>query len=332
MLIPNRFDSIDDYRYGFQGQEKDDEVKGEGNSLNYTFRMHDPRVGRFFAVDPLQKAFHWNSPYAFSENRVIDAFELEGAESVLMHGTLAPGQDAYDLWDEKRYSHMVNFAKSLTGNSHHVDGTWNGRGEQPKQRAIAALEITTRIIKYRIDNNLIKEPIFVLGHSHGGNVAIEVINLLDIYYSKIATDIERPKIILVTLNTPRTFLNKVNNNNQTDHYNIYATNDIISRVGQGLESSLLYGQKYPEADLNISYQDQTEGILGTWNHMGFTKKNYEEWKPKFDLELQKLEEELKAFIEKVKNLYEKDKNKKQRENRETKKDNTEIKIMNPRDF
>ncbi|RXR28859.1 hypothetical protein EQG68_13550, partial [Flavobacterium piscinae] len=35
MLIPNRFESIDDYRYGFQGQEKDDELKGEGNSLNY---------------------------------------------------------------------------------------------------------------------------------------------------------------------------------------------------------------------------------------------------------------------------------------------------------
>lgn len=33
------------YRYGFQGQEEDNELKGEGNSLNYTFRMHDPRVG-----------------------------------------------------------------------------------------------------------------------------------------------------------------------------------------------------------------------------------------------------------------------------------------------
>jgi hypothetical protein len=49
MLVPNRH-SVDDYRYGFQGQEKDDEIKGgKGNSLNYTFRMHDPRVGRFFA-------------------------------------------------------------------------------------------------------------------------------------------------------------------------------------------------------------------------------------------------------------------------------------------
>ncbi len=71
-----------DYRYGFQGQEKDDEIKGEGNSINYKFRMHDPRIGRFFAVDPLAKEYPHNSPYAFSENRVIDGVELEGLERV----------------------------------------------------------------------------------------------------------------------------------------------------------------------------------------------------------------------------------------------------------
>lgn len=42
--------------------------------------MHDPRVGRFFAVDPLSAQYPHNSPYAFSENRVIDGIELEGLE------------------------------------------------------------------------------------------------------------------------------------------------------------------------------------------------------------------------------------------------------------
>ena len=80
MLVPNRHGSSNSYRYGFQGQEKDDELKGEGNSLNYTFRMHDPRVGRFFATDPLFRQYAYNSPYAFSENRIIDGIELEGLE------------------------------------------------------------------------------------------------------------------------------------------------------------------------------------------------------------------------------------------------------------
>src|SRR5690554_4408348 len=82
MQMPGRNGSTGDYRYGFQGQEKDDEVKGEGNSINYKYRMHDPRIGRFFAVDPLAAKFPHNGPYNFSENRVIDAFELEGLETI----------------------------------------------------------------------------------------------------------------------------------------------------------------------------------------------------------------------------------------------------------
>lgn len=79
MLVPSRH-SNDDYRYGFQGQEKDNEIKGDGNSLNYTFRMHDPRVGRFFAVDPLFKEYPELTPYQFSSNSPIDMIELEGME------------------------------------------------------------------------------------------------------------------------------------------------------------------------------------------------------------------------------------------------------------
>ena len=71
---------LDAYRYGFQGQEKDDEIKGEGKSVNYKFRMHDSRVGRFFTVDPLARKYAYNSPFAFSENRVVDGIELEGLE------------------------------------------------------------------------------------------------------------------------------------------------------------------------------------------------------------------------------------------------------------
>ena len=64
------------YRYGFQAQEEDKETK----LVNYKYRMHDPKVGRFFSVDPLASEYPHNSPYAFSENRVIDGIELEGLE------------------------------------------------------------------------------------------------------------------------------------------------------------------------------------------------------------------------------------------------------------
>ena len=77
MLIPNKHENTSSYRYGFQGQEKDNELKGEGNSLNYKYHMHDPRIGRFFAVDPLAPKYPWYSPYQFSGNRLIDKVELE---------------------------------------------------------------------------------------------------------------------------------------------------------------------------------------------------------------------------------------------------------------
>ncbi len=80
MTQPKRHGSTDFYRYGFQGQEKDDEIKGEGNSYNYKYRMHDPRIGRFFAQDPLFRQYPWNSVYAFAENRPIAGIDLEGLE------------------------------------------------------------------------------------------------------------------------------------------------------------------------------------------------------------------------------------------------------------
>lgn len=78
MLIAPLSTNSEGYRYGFQGQEMDNEIKGVGNSINYTYRMHDPRIGRFFAVDPLAHKFSFNSPYGFSENRVVDGIEFEG--------------------------------------------------------------------------------------------------------------------------------------------------------------------------------------------------------------------------------------------------------------
>lgn len=41
-----------DYRYGFNGKEGDDEIKGDDNQQDYGMRIYDPRVARFLSVDP----------------------------------------------------------------------------------------------------------------------------------------------------------------------------------------------------------------------------------------------------------------------------------------
>jgi RHS repeat-associated protein len=67
--------------YSFNGMEKDNDVKGDGNYVNYTFRMHDPRIGRFLSIDPLADQFSYYAPYQFCSNSPILAVELEGLES-----------------------------------------------------------------------------------------------------------------------------------------------------------------------------------------------------------------------------------------------------------
>jgi RHS repeat-associated protein len=66
------------YRYGFQGQEH--EITGSESHYSYEYRFNDVRIGRFLSIDPLAAKYAYNSPYAFSENRVIDGYELEGLE------------------------------------------------------------------------------------------------------------------------------------------------------------------------------------------------------------------------------------------------------------
>ena len=89
--LANRSWSIEEYRNGFQKQEKDKEL-WEG-AMYYKYRVEDPRLGRFFSVDPLYAKYPYNSNYAFSENRVIDGVELEGLEVLqINHYPDAEGQ------------------------------------------------------------------------------------------------------------------------------------------------------------------------------------------------------------------------------------------------
>jgi len=118
MLLPNRYESSGAYRYGFQGQEKDDEIKGEGNSLNYKFRMHDPRVGRFFAVDPLFREYPYYSPYSFGGNKPIRNIELEGLEEAdpFIDWARQTGRVVLD-WQDKRSKYWKAGGHFLTGTS-----------------------------------------------------------------------------------------------------------------------------------------------------------------------------------------------------------------------
>jgi len=77
MEINGRSDSSG-YRYGFNSYERDDEVKGSGNSYDFGARIYDPRLGKFLSIDPKFKSYPYWSPYLFAGNNPIRFIDIYG--------------------------------------------------------------------------------------------------------------------------------------------------------------------------------------------------------------------------------------------------------------
>ena len=73
----------EDYRYGFQNQEMDDEVAGKGNSYTAEFWQYDSRLGRRWNIDPIFKEHE--SPYACFANNPIWFSDPDGADTSDLH-------------------------------------------------------------------------------------------------------------------------------------------------------------------------------------------------------------------------------------------------------
>ncbi|MFO0477362.1 MAG: RHS repeat domain-containing protein [Bacteroidota bacterium] len=74
------FQSSTGYRYGFNGQEKDDEIAGNGNINTAEFWQYDTRLGRRWNTDPIVKP--WESPYATFANNPIWFSDVNGDDAM----------------------------------------------------------------------------------------------------------------------------------------------------------------------------------------------------------------------------------------------------------
>ena len=116
MKMPNRtYTAGGGYRYGFNGKEEDDEVKGDGNQQDYGMRIYDTRLGRFLSNDPLSKNFPWYSPYHFAGCNPIRNVDLDGGEPLdfkenWLKSTLVDGKTGIEAWS----------AIDMNGQDYHV--------------------------------------------------------------------------------------------------------------------------------------------------------------------------------------------------------------------
>lgn len=123
-LIPGRtYSSNEKYRYGFNGKENDNEVKGEGAQQDYGMRIYDPRMGRFLSVDPITAKYSELTPYQFASNTPIQAVDLDGLEKFavmdghIMHGPFLTNDKHFEnnlqkIMDVVPYSAATNGANA----------------------------------------------------------------------------------------------------------------------------------------------------------------------------------------------------------------------------
>jgi len=81
LLVDRIWQSTTTYKYGFNGQELDDEIYGNGNLNTADFWEYDTRLGRRWNVDPIIK--NWESPYACFFNNSIVVADVNGADGTV---------------------------------------------------------------------------------------------------------------------------------------------------------------------------------------------------------------------------------------------------------
>ncbi len=269
------------YKYKFQGQERQEDLNLGWDSFKY--RNYDYAIGRFFNVDPLAEKFPYNGVENFRENRGVDAVELEGKEAFYIHGTILLGRENTHMFNNNQY--VVRKLTPILGNKTAITSfEWSGKLSD-KARTMAAHDLA----KFVMENRKEGEPISLIGHSHGGNVAIEASNILVDEYG-----VSPEQINIVALNTPRSE-NSVLKYKEVNLYNVNAIHDRVQSLGADTE--ILGGSVQPDNyDISIYYQDQLKSfLLDVSNHVGPARENAEIWIPQLKAEIEKRNEELKKF-------------------------------------
>ena len=136
------------YRYGFNGKENDNEVKGEGNSVDFGARIYDSRVGKWLSVDYIAKQDV--SPYQYASNNPIIFIDPDGNDEYLFHSN--------GTWSVKRAKGPDVFKKQDVEN-----GTYRVLNSRlPKNfslSSIGKLEDLNFISQYALDNEQFKNDI-----------------------------------------------------------------------------------------------------------------------------------------------------------------------------
>ena len=165
-----------DYRYGFNGKEGDDEVKGDDNQQDYGMRIYDPRVGRFLSVDPLAMQYPELSTYQFASNTPIQAIDEDGLYTVFIQGAVAKN-------NKKKMEKNKTFSTDLNREFSQI----LNKPDQPERFAFST---------YAAEPNLVEKGLFTLNNGFKPGIAkVDDKELLDKVVGEIIAGYEKAQAV-----------------------------------------------------------------------------------------------------------------------------------------
>lgn len=149
------------YRYGFNGQEKDEEIKGGGNHLSWGDYGYDPRVIVRFSPDKSAAKYPWQSSYAVVANNPILNHEIDGND--------------YEVYVDHSTKTIIIKATFITTKGDNVASTeaksftefWNKQSGLFQYKVGKGKEARLYTINFQLDTKSVNNP-----SDEIGNIAI----------------------------------------------------------------------------------------------------------------------------------------------------------------
>ncbi len=186
-LLVDEHSSSADLPYKFNGKELDEET----GLYYYGARYMNPLTSMWYGVDQLAEKYVMSGSYVYCLGNPVKLFDPDGKKGILVHGTWS---------NPKTWKDPEGINKAI-GNLFNDSGLetfrWSG-GNFRYYRSKAAGELI-ECIRNQIDAGLVgaDEPITLIGHSHGGNVIIEAINMM-----MSMSEFDGRQFNILTINTP----------------------------------------------------------------------------------------------------------------------------------
>jgi len=252
--------------YLFSAKERDEET-----GLSYFgARYYDSKTSVWLSVDPLAEKYPNVSSYVYCVDNPLTYKDPDGRVIIPVHGTWS----RTSTW--KNLSGIKNACFNLFGDKKlGVLFPWSG-GNYSGMRTEAATKLI-KTVRAQLAKNGNSEPITLVGHSHGGNVSIEAINMM-----VKMDEFKDVKFNLLTINTPvrKDYQLSEEAQKRVNHVNVYDTKDPVQSNGGNSRIVLpenpsatkltgesgASGRTFDNA-LNISV-DNPQGFVNGWNING----------------------------------------------------------------